>query len=252
MIPPSDSPGSRAHGSLSSRGGRALASGPLRAAGGSRREGFAAPARGEILAPGALLEIRWNPSCDAREDFDRDRSARDASSEREENEAEIVLSLDGGMTFRSACRASSRPAHRASPGACPRSDALRRGSGCAPVRTSATRTNGSRSSASAFTILPDPEHRPESIYARGGEWWIPESPSLLGRRRRTSGRVFNGARLSHRDSRCLDRDRRSRGTGPRAPVRAARSRCCPTRLLTTDQRALSLASAPSAPTPLRC
>ena len=53
-------------------------------------ERFLSPDAGEALAPGSTVEVRWSSVCLA--DPDRD-------SQEQQDEAELILSYDGGLTF---------------------------------------------------------------------------------------------------------------------------------------------------------
>ena len=69
---------------LSSRLGAAVLGGLFLAASASAEGDFTNPRRGETLAAGETVEVRWSGACD---------DARDRS------ESELLLSLDGGLTF---------------------------------------------------------------------------------------------------------------------------------------------------------
>src|SRR5512147_730734 len=56
------------------------------AARGEATSPFLSPARGEALAPGSIVEVRWASACAS-------------APEGRADEAEVVLSLDGGLTF---------------------------------------------------------------------------------------------------------------------------------------------------------
>jgi hypothetical protein len=233
--------------------GLVLAAVPLRASGVAGREAFTLPARGEILAPGAIVEVRWSAACDARdaaEDFGRERSGRDAASERQDNEAELVLSLDGGLTFpirvsgdlspcasRFAWRVPALPTSQARLG-------LRTGD---DERDDEERIEVV---SATFAILPDPERRPETLYARGGEWWIPEAPAARGPEDGLRPTLHGAASRMSLPVAWTEISAPGAHALTHPSVRFAR--LAPAPAPTIEPSALSLASAPSAPTPLRC
>lgn len=134
-------------------------------------EVFSSPGRGQVLAPGSIVEIRWSPDCDSRRDGARDPEGPEPQGEREANEAELLLSLDGGNVF--AVRISTElfvgESHfRWIVPALPSTHArlaLREGFGGQPS------SEAIRVLSEEFTILPDPEGRREDLYERAGEWW---------------------------------------------------------------------------------
>jgi hypothetical protein len=202
---------------------------------------FESPSRGETLAPGSLVEIRWTAACEAE--------AGDAGRER--NEAELVLSLDGGMTFpirvstelspcasRFAWRVPALASSRARLG-------LRIGEG--------QREDEERIEivSEPFTIPPAPDGESEALYARSGEWWTPERPSVRGTEdsvRPTLGGA--AAQLSIPDG-------WTEIGAPSPVVVLARPALRSTRTLvdrpaSPRASAQSPASTPAAPIPLRC
>ena len=123
-----------------------LVSARARGAAGSS-EAFASPSRGEILAPGSILEVRWTAACDGateREDG-RDRVEREREPMREVDEAELVLSLDGGLTFPIRVSTELSPCAEASTGGCRRSPPRTRVWPCGPARGRAGNPSASRS-----------------------------------------------------------------------------------------------------------
>jgi hypothetical protein len=230
--------------------GLVLAWSPLRADERNTPEAFASPSRGEILAPGALLEVRWNAECEAREadrDFGRDR---DGKREREANEAELVLSLDGGMTFPIRVSGELSPCASRFTWRVPALPTSQARIGLRTGEDESDEEERIELLSAAFTILPDPERRPETLYARGGEWWIPEAPARRG--------LEDGLRrtLHGAASQIALPVAWTEISVPAAPVLARPpagfARLLPARPLTKEPSVLSLASAPSAPTPLRC
>jgi hypothetical protein len=124
---------------------------------------FAAPAPGESLAPGSIVEVRWASLCgDLRH--------------RGLDEAEIVLSLDGGRTFPirvtpelSLCSTRFLWTVPSLPAAHARL-AVRAGDD----ERDATETLEIVSAD--FGILPDPDGRVEQLRRRSAEWWTPSVP----------------------------------------------------------------------------
>ena len=123
---------------------------------------FVSPSAGESLAPGAIVEVRWTSLCRPRTGVD---------------EAEIVLSLDGGVTFPirasnelSACetrflwRVPSLPAGRARL-------ALRAGSEGRDETERLVAVSGE------FQILAEMDGRVQQLLRRVAEWWTPPEPS---------------------------------------------------------------------------
>jgi hypothetical protein len=124
------------------------------------------PGAGEALSPGAIVDVRWASLCDGP----RDRGI---------DEAEIVLSLDGGRTFpiRVSPELKSCATHflwkvPALPAAHARL-ALRAGAD----ERDATETIEILSQD--FRILSDPDGRVEQLRRRAAELFTPSDPSLL-------------------------------------------------------------------------
>ena len=128
-----------------------------------------APGAGEALAPGAVVEVRWASLCDA---------AR-AGEKREIDEAEVVLSLDGGRTFPIRVTPELRPCATRFLWTVPALPtvharlALRAGS----EQRDATETLEILSGE--FRILSDPDGRVEKLRRHVNEWWIPPPPAAL-------------------------------------------------------------------------
>jgi hypothetical protein len=216
----------------------ALSAAPLCAEEGSAvSAAFSVPSRGEMLVPNDLVEVRWSAACDA-------------DADRQENEAELLLSLDGGMSFPIRVSGELSPCASRFTWRVP---ALPAAQAVLGVRTGEDeRDEDERITvvSEAFRILPDPESRVEALYARGAEWWVPEEPTrraaedgLRASMRGASSRwaaVFAGTEVAVPAA----------SPASRAPERCAR--VLPSRPLTIPASTLSLASAPSAPTPLRC
>jgi hypothetical protein len=124
---------------------------------------FSSPSAGESLAPGAVVEVRWTSPCSALRARDLD-------------EAELVLSLDGGRTFpvrvtpelescasRVVWTVPALPAEHARL-------ALRAGAEERDATESIVFVSGD------FRILSDPDGRVEQLRRRAAEWWTPSRP----------------------------------------------------------------------------
>lgn len=137
-----------------------LSLGSASAALGSPR--FLSPAPNETLAPGSIVELRWTAVCRPGSDDD---------------EAEVVLSLDGGVTFPirvsnelSPCethfrwRVPSLASERARL-------AVRSGAEGRMETEALTLLSGE------FRILADREGGVQRLLRRLGEWWAPPEPT---------------------------------------------------------------------------
>jgi hypothetical protein len=129
-------------------------------------DAFQSPAAGESLAPDAIVEIRWASLCD-----DPRLRALD--------EAEIVLSLDGGETFPVRVSTELKPCSArylwkvpALPTAHARI-ALRAGEDERDTSEVITVISAE------FRILPDPDGRVQELRRRAAEWWVPCAPAQL-------------------------------------------------------------------------
>ena len=122
-----------------------------------------APAAGESLAPGSVVEVRWGSLCAAGMKAD---------------EAELVLSLDGGATF------PIRVSHELSP--CEtrylwRVPVLATGRARLGVRMGHEGFGETEKIAlvgGEFRILSDLDGRVQQLYRRVAEWWTP-APAVL-------------------------------------------------------------------------
>ena len=128
---------------------------------------FLTPGAGESLAPGSIVEVRWNSLCDG-------------PKEREIDEAEVVLSLDGGKTFPIRVTPELKPCTArflwkvpALPAAHARL-ALRAGI------EERDREEIIEVVSADFRILPDRDGRVEQLRRRAAEWWTPSAPAVLG------------------------------------------------------------------------
>jgi hypothetical protein len=216
----------------------ALSAGPLCAHETSDApSGFAAPSHGEILAPGALVEIRWTAECEA------DRG-------REENEAELVLSLDGGLSFPIRVSGDLSPCDSRFTWRVPALPTAQAVLGVRMGEDERDEEERIEVVSEAFTILPDPESRIEALYARGAEWWIPEPPSRRGAEDglRTA---MHGA-SSHFVASIEWTEAAIPGSSSASPRFERFSRLPTAHSVTIPASTVSLVSAPAAPTPLRC
>ena len=127
------------------------------------------PGAGEALAPGAVVEVRWASLCDV---------AR-GGEKREIDEAEVVLSLDGGRTFPIRVTPELRPCTTRFLWTVPALPtiharlALRAGSEQRDATESLEILSGE------FRILSDPDGRVEKLRRHVDEWWIPPPPAAL-------------------------------------------------------------------------
>ncbi|HEY1434201.1 MAG TPA: hypothetical protein VGG65_02440 [Thermoanaerobaculia bacterium] len=129
-------------------------------------DGFLSPARGESLAPGSIVEVSWASLCGA-------------GRGREIDEAEIVLSLDGGKTFPIRVTPELKPCAARYLWKVP---ALPAAHARLALRAGADEREATESIeilSADFRILPDPDGRVEQLRRRAAEWWIPAAPAVL-------------------------------------------------------------------------
>jgi hypothetical protein len=124
---------------------------------------FTAPAPGESLAPGSIVEVRWASLCgDLRH--------------RGLDEAEIVLSLDGGRTFPIRVTPELSPCSTRFLWTVP---SLPAAHARLAVRAGDDERDASETLeivSADFRILPDPDGRVEQLRRRAAEWWTPSAP----------------------------------------------------------------------------
>jgi len=141
---------------------------------------FSSPGRGEALAPGSVVRIEWRSGCegDVPPGYD---------------EAELVLSLDGGVTYPIRVSRELDPCESTLVWRVP---AIASGSARLALRMGEERDGDAEEIAAVsapFRILPDVEGRVERLIPRSGEWGIDPDPApldardLLGRSMRASG-----------------------------------------------------------------
>ena len=127
---------------------------------------FLTPAHGETLSPGSLVEIEWRSACesDIPPGF---------------NEAEIVLSLDGGLSYPIRVSRELDPCEATVSWRVP---ALATTSARLAVRMGEEWDGESEEIAvvsDPFTILPDVEGRVEPLIRRSNEWATGPEPEAL-------------------------------------------------------------------------
>ena len=129
-------------------------------------DGFQSPARGESLAPGSIVEVTWTSLCSTAQGRDID-------------EAEIVLSLDGGKTFPIRVTPELKPCTAKYLWKVP---ALPAAHARLALRAGADERDATESIevlSADFRILPDPDGRVEQLRRRAAEWWVPSEPAAL-------------------------------------------------------------------------
>jgi hypothetical protein len=132
----------------------------------ARADAFLSPGSGEALAPGSIVEVRWTSLCDAPQD-------------RAVDEAEIVLSLDGGKTFPIRVTPELRPCASRFLWTVP---ALASAHVRLALRAGVEERDQDESIevvSADFRILADPDGRVEQLRRRVAEWWTPSSPAVL-------------------------------------------------------------------------
>ena len=139
---------------------------------------FLSPGRGESLAPGSIVEVRWASACTSTPGGRAD-------------EAEVVLSLDGGLTY--PIRVSNE-LHPCATRYLWRVPALATGRARLALRTGSEgllRTERLRAVSGDFRILSDVDGRVQELYRRADEWWTPPEATAL-----TVEDLFGGAMSS--------------------------------------------------------
>lgn len=132
----------------------------------ARAEAFLSPGSGEALAPGSIVEVRWTSLCES-------------APGREIDEAELVLSLDGGKTFPIRVTPELRPCTSRFLWKVP---ALASEHVRLAVRAGAEERDAEERIevvSADFRILPDPDGRVEQLRRRVAEWWTPAAPAVL-------------------------------------------------------------------------
>ncbi len=132
----------------------------------SAAERFTAPQSGESLAPGSIVEVRWTPLCDRL-------------PAREIDEAEIVLSLDGGRTFPVRVTPELKPCSAAFLWKVPALPAAHARLALRAGEEERDADERIEILSADFRILPDPDGRVEQLRRRAAEWWTPSAPAML-------------------------------------------------------------------------
>jgi len=130
------------------------------------KDAFLSPSAGEALSPGAIVEVRWAPICRTAE-------------QREIDEAEIVLSLDGGRTFPVRVSPDLNPCTAKYVWKVP---ALPSGEARLALRAGMDESDRSERVeivSASFRILVEPDGRVEQLRRRMSEWWVLPEPQPL-------------------------------------------------------------------------
>jgi len=140
---------------------------------------FLSPSHGEALAPGAVIEVEWRSACES-----------DIPSGYDE--AELVLSLDGGLTYPIRVSRELDPCESTHAWRVP---AIATDSARIALRMGEQRHGESEQLAAishTFRILPDPEGRAQALVPRAGEWGTAPETEVVGARDRL-GRSMGSA-----------------------------------------------------------
>lgn len=148
---------------------------------------FLSPGRGEALSPGSIVEVRWGSPCGSE-------------GARAFQEAELILSLDGGLTF------PVRVSHELSP--CEtrtlwRVPVLPTGNARLAVRVGSGWSRASEKIVAVspeFRILPDLDGRVQQLLRHAAEWWTPEPAVLSAEDLLHTTIAPDGARLVQRQA----------------------------------------------------
>ena len=140
---------------------------------GASQPAFLSPSHGEALAPGAVVQVEWRSACesDIPPGFD---------------EAELVLSLDGGLTYPIRVSRELDPCESTLSWRVP---AIATDSARLALRMGEANDGESEELAEisdTFRILPDPERRAQALVPRGGEWGVDPETEVVGARDRLS------------------------------------------------------------------
>jgi hypothetical protein len=196
---------------------------------------FLSPGRGEALSPGSVVEVRWGSLCGSE-------------GARAFHEAELILSLDGGLTF------PVRVSHELS--TCEtrtlwRVPVLPTGNARLAVRVGSEWSRASEkivAVSAEFRILPDLDGRVQQLLRRAAEWWTPEPAVLTAEDLLSTTIAPDGARLVEPQAEdSLEDPSPPAGPAARHAVpRLASERSIPSSALRAHRR-----SFPGAATPLR-
>ena len=130
------------------------------------RTQFVSPAQGERLAPGAIVEVRWPSLCSA-------------PREREIDEMELVLSLDGGQSFPVRVTPDMRPCATRLLWKVPALPTAHARLGVRIGSDERSETETIEVLSGDFQILPEPDGRVEQLRRRAAEWSTPLEPGVL-------------------------------------------------------------------------
>jgi hypothetical protein len=128
---------------------------------------FLSPARGEALAPGAVVHVEWRSACesDIPPGFD---------------EAELVLSLDGGLTYPIRVSRELDPCESTLAWRVP---TIPTDSARLALRMGEASDGESEELAEisdTFRILSDPDGRAQALVPRAGEWGVAPETEVVG------------------------------------------------------------------------
>lgn len=126
---------------------------------------FSVPSAGESLTPGSVVELRWRSVCDAG----RNRAV---------DEAELVLSLDGGRTFPIRVTPELSPCATRFVWTVPSLPAAHARLAMRAGADENDATETVRIVSADFRILPDPDGRVERLRRHAAEWWTPSRPPV--------------------------------------------------------------------------
>jgi hypothetical protein len=135
---------------------------------GETRPTLLSPSAGESLAPGSIVEVRWASLC----------GLDSPSSLGNLDEAELVLSLDGGVTFPIRVSQELSPCDTRFLWRVPVLSTGRARLGIRMGREGLGATESIAIVSAEFRILPDLDGRVQALYRRAAEWWTPE-PAIL-------------------------------------------------------------------------
>src|SRR4051794_3776638 len=127
---------------------------------------FVTPGRGEPLAPGSVIRVEWHYACDS-------------APQPEADEAELVLSLDGGLTYLIRVSREIDPCESSVAWRVP---ALATDSARLALRIGDEMAEDSEEIAivsAPFRILPDAEGHVQPMVQRANEWWTDPEPEML-------------------------------------------------------------------------
>ena len=132
------------------------------------RPAMLSPGAGESLAPGSIVEVRWASLC----------GLDSPSALGHLDEAELVLSLDGGATFPVRVSQELSPCDTRFLWRVPVLATGRARLGIRMGREGIGATETIAVISAEFRILPDLDGRVQALYRRAAEWWTPE-PAIL-------------------------------------------------------------------------